>query len=253
MLNDDQLLRYSRQLMVEEFDLAGQEALAAARVLVVGCGGLANPAGLYLAGAGIGELVLVDDDIVELTNLQRQIVHRQTSVGKTKTHSAAATLQSLNDTIKVETIEHRLNEAELTQQATLADVIVDCTDNFSSRFLLNRVSKKTRTPLVSAAAIRWEGQVAVYDARQANAPCYRCLYDDNGGDIQQSCAESGVLSPLLGMMGSIQAIETLKLLANTGTSLNGRLLLVDAQSMQIREMTLKQDPACPVCHDNENS
>ncbi|WP_292758703.1 HesA/MoeB/ThiF family protein, partial [Methylophaga sp. UBA2689] len=192
-------------------------------------------------------------DIVELTNLQRQIVHRQTSVGKTKTHSAAATLQSLNDTIKVETIEHRLNEAELTQQATLADVIVDCTDNFSSRFLLNRVSKKTRTPLVSAAAIRWEGQVSVYDARQANAPCYRCLYDDNGGDIQQSCAESGVLSPLLGMMGSIQAIETLKLLANTGTSLNGRLLLVDAQSMQIREMTLKQDPACPVCHDNENS
>jgi adenylyltransferase/sulfurtransferase len=159
----------------------------------------------------------------------------------------------LNDTIKVETIEHRLDESELTQQATLADVIVDCTDNFSSRFLLNDVSKKTRTPLVSAAAIRWEGQVSVYDARQADAPCYRCLYDDSGGDIQQSCAESGVLSPLLGMMGSIQAIETLKLLANTGTSLNGRLLLVDAQSMQIREITLKQDPACPVCHDNENS
>jgi len=223
------------------------------RVLVIGLGGLGSPVALYLAAAGVGHLVLVDDDIVELTNLQRQIVHRQTSVGKAKTHSAAATLQSLNDTIKVETIEHRLDESELTQQATLADVIVDCTDNFSSRFLLNHVSKKTRTPLVSAAAIRWEGQVSVYDARQADAPCYRCLYDDSGGDIQQSCAESGVLSPLLGMMGSIQAIETLKLLANTGTSLNGRLLLIDAQSMQIREITLKQDPACPVCHDNENS
>ena len=244
------MLRYSRHILLPNFDITGQQRVLESRVLVIGLGGLGSPVALYLAAAGVGHLVLVDDDIVELTNLQRQIVHRQTSVGKTKTHSAAATLQSLNDTIKVETIEHRLNEAELTQQATLADVIVDCTDNFSSRFLLNRVSKKTRTPLVSAAAIRWEGQVAVYEA---NAPCYRCLYDDNGGDIQQSCAESGVLSPLLGMMGSIQAIETLKLLANTGTSLNGRLLLVDAQSMQIREMTLKQDPACPVCHDNENS
>ena len=252
-MNDEQLLRYSRHILLPNFDINGQQRVLESRVLVIGLGGLGSPVALYLAAAGVGHLVLVDDDIVELTNLQRQILHRQTSVGKTKTHSAAATLQSLNDTIKVETIEHRLNEAELTQQATLADVIVDCTDNFSSRFLLNDVSKKTRTPLVSAAAIRWEGQVSVYDARQADAPCYRCLYDDSGGDIQQSCAESGVLSPLLGMMGSIQAIETLKLLANTGTSLNGRLLLVDAQSMQIREITLKQDPACPVCHDNENS
>jgi len=252
-MNDEQLLRYSRHILLPNFDITGQQRVLESRVLVIGLGGLGSPVALYLAAAGVGHLVLVDDDIVELTNLQRQIVHRQTSVGKAKTHSAAATLQSLNDTIKVETIEHRLDESELTQQATLADVIVDCTDNFSSRFLLNHVSKKTRTPLVSAAAIRWEGQVSVYDARQADAPCYRCLYDDSGGDIQQSCAESGVLSPLLGMMGSIQAIETLKLLANTGTSLNGRLLLVDAQSMQIREITLKQDPACPVCHDNENS
>ncbi|AFI85247.1 molybdopterin-synthase adenylyltransferase MoeB [Methylophaga nitratireducenticrescens] len=251
-MNDEQLLRYSRHILLPNFDIAGQQRVLQSRVLIIGLGGLGSPVALYLAAAGVGHLVLVDDDIVELTNLQRQIVHRQASVGQTKTHSAVTTLQSLNDTIKVEAIDYRLNEAELSEQAVHADVIVDCTDNFSSRFLLNRVSKKTRTPLVSAAAIRWEGQVSVYDARQADAPCYRCLYDDKGGDIQQSCAESGVLSPLLGMMGSIQAIETLKLLADTGTSLNGRLLMVDALSMQLREMTLKQDPACPVCHDNEN-
>lgn len=251
-MNDEQLLRYSRHILLPDFDIDGQQQVLESRVLVIGLGGLGSPVTLYLAAAGVGHLVLVDDDRVELTNLQRQIVHRQSTLGMTKTASAAETLQNLNNTIIVETIDHRLSEAELIEQATQADVIVDCTDNFSTRFLLNRVSKKTATPMVSAAAIRWEGQISVYDARQADAPCYRCLYDDNGGDIQQSCSESGVLSPLLGMMGSMQAIETLKLLVNKGTSLSGRLVLVDALSMQIREITLKQDPACPVCHDNEN-
>lgn len=252
-MNDEQLLRYSRHILLPNFDITGQQRVLESRVLVIGLGGLGAPVSLYLTASGVGHLVLVDDDIVELTNLQRQIIHRQATLGKTKTSSAADALQRLNDTVKVETIDRRLSEAELIQQANLADVIVDCTDNFSIRFTLNRVSKITKTPLVSAAAIRWEGQVSVYDARQADAPCYRCLYDDTGGDIQQSCAESGVISPLLGMMGSVQAIETLKLLANTGTSLRGRLIMVDAFTMQIREIKLKQDPACPVCHDNENS
>lgn len=250
-MNDEQLLRYSRHILLPNFDITGQQRVLDSRVLVIGVGGLGSPVSLYLAAAGVGHLVLVDDDIVELTNLQRQIVHRQTTLGQKKTHSAAMALQELNSTIKVETIEHRLSESEFLYQAQYADVIVDCTDNFSSRFLMNRISKQTQTPLVSAAAIRWEGQVSVYDPRQANAPCYRCLYDENEGELQQSCAESGVIGPLLGMMGSIQAIETLKLLADTGKSLNGRLIVIDALTMQLREIQLKQAPTCPVCHESE--
>jgi len=249
-MNDEQLLRYSRHILLPDFDITGQQRVLDSRVLVIGLGGLGSPVSLYLAAAGVGHLVLVDDDIVELTNLQRQIVHQQATLGQKKTLSAATALHDLNSTIKVETIDHRLSESELRHQAQLADVIVDCTDNFSSRFLMNRVSKQTKTPLVSAAAIRWEGQVSVYDSRQADAPCYRCLYDDNDEELQQSCAESGVIGPLLGMMGSIQAIETLKLLAGSGTSLSGRLLMIDALSMQVREITLKQAPACPVCQDS---
>lgn len=252
-MNDEQLLRYSRHILLPHFDITGQQRVLDSRVLVIGVGGLGSPVSLYLAAAGVGHLVLVDDDIVELTNLQRQIVHRQTTLGQQKTHSAAMALHELNNTIKVETIEHRLSEDEFFYQAQSADVIVDCTDNFSSRFLMNRISKQTKTPLVSAAAIRWEGQVSVYDPRQAGAPCYRCLYDESEGELQQSCSESGVIGPLLGMMGSIQAIETLKLLADTGKSLNGRLIVIDALTMQLREIQLKQAPACPVCHESEKN
>ncbi len=247
-MNDQQLLRYSRHILLPHLEYEGQQTLLDSRVMIVGLGGLGSPVALYLAASGIGKLLLVDDDVVELTNLQRQIVHRQTSVGQLKTDSAASTLGDLNDDIEIECLAMRPDAETLDKMLVDIDVVVDCTDNFDSRFLLNRLCKASKTPLVSAAAIRWEGQVSVFDPRQPDAPCYRCLYDDKGANTPQSCAENGVLSPLLGLMGSIQAIETIKLLTGAGQSLAGRVVMVDALSLQIREMRLPQDPACPVCH-----
>ncbi|HET8808313.1 MAG TPA: molybdopterin-synthase adenylyltransferase MoeB [Methylophaga sp.] len=246
-MNDQQLLRYSRHILLPHLEYEGQQKLLDSRVMIVGLGGLGSPVALYLAASGIGKLLLVDDDEVELTNLQRQIVHRQASVGQLKTDSAASTLSDLNDDIELECLAMRPDAETLDKLLADIDVVVDCTDNFDSRFLLNRLCKANKIPLVSAAAIRWEGQVSVFDPRQPDAPCYRCLYDDNGVNTPQSCAENGVLSPLLGLMGSIQAIETIKLLTGTGQSLAGRVVMVDALSLQIREMRLPQDPACPVC------
>jgi adenylyltransferase/sulfurtransferase len=247
-MNDQQLLRYSRHILLPHLEYEGQQKLIESRVMIIGLGGLGSPVALYLAASGIGKLVLVDDDYVELTNLQRQIVHRNASMGQLKTNSAAATLSSLNDETEIELLSLRPDATILKAQLANVDVVVDCTDNFASRFLLNQQCSYTRTPWVSAAAIRWEGQVTVFDPRHQDAPCYRCLYDDTGANTPQSCAENGVLSPLLGLMGSIQAIETIKLLTGAGDTLAGRVLMVDALTLQIREMRLPQDPACPVCH-----
>ena len=245
-MNDDQLLRYSRQIMLPSIDVAGQEKLLASKVLIVGLGGLGSPVAMYLAAAGIGKLVLCDDDVVDLSNLQRQIVHHTSDIGKAKTESARQTLLSLNPEISVDTFEKRLDVSELRQQVKNCDVVVDASDNFDTRFLLNQVCVETSTPLVSGAAIRMEGQVTVFSNNSPQDPCYRCLYRESG-DNEETCSESGVLSPIVGIIGSIQALETLKILTNVGNILNGRLLVFDGSIIEWREIRLKQDPNCPVC------
>ena len=248
-MNDEQLLRYSRQMMLPQMDFEGQQRLLTSHALVIGLGGLGYPVALYLAAAGVGKLTLVDDDEVELSNLQRQIIHREKSVGEAKVASAADSIAALNKDIIVNTITQRLDQTALEQQVALVDVVVDCSDNFETRFLLNAVTQKMNKPLVSGAAIRMEGQITVYDPRQENSGCYRCLYQDEG-ELQQTCSEVGVLSPLLGVIGSIQAVETIKLLSEIGQSLAGRLLILDAFTMQWREIKLKPNPNCPICQSH---
>jgi len=248
-MNDEQLLRYSRQMMLLQMDFEGQQRLLNSHALVIGLGGLGSPVALYLAAAGVGKLTLVDDDEVELSNLQRQIIHREKSVGEAKVASAADSIAALNKDIIVNTITQRLDQTALEQQVALVDVVVDCSDNFETRFLLNAVTQKMNKPLVSGAAIRMEGQITVYDPRQENSGCYRCLYQDEG-ELQQTCSEVGVLSPLLGVIGSIQAVETIKLLSEIGQSLAGRLLILDAFTMQWREIKLKPNPNCPICQSH---
>jgi len=251
MLNDDQLLRYSRQIMLPEVDIAGQEAWLKSTVLIIGVGGLGSPVAMYLAAAGVGRLVLVDDDKVELTNLQRQIIHRTETIGQPKVASAKATLAALNPDIQVEAIDGRLEGEALEQQVIAADLVVDCSDNFATRFALNDACVKHKTPLVSGAAIRLEGQVAVFDSRRDDAPCYRCLYRD-GDEESLTCADSGVLAPLVGIIGSVQAMEALKVLADIGEPLVGKLLLLDGRHMDWRTLKLRRDPECPCCADNNN-
>ena len=248
-MNDEQLLRYSRQMMLLQMDFEGQQRLLNSHALVIGLGGLGSPVALYLAAAGVGKLTLVDDDEVELSNLQRQIIHREKSVGEAKVTSAADSIAALNKDIIVNTITQRLDQTAMEQQVALVDVVVDCSDNFETRFLLNAVTQKMNKPLVSGAAIRMEGQITVYDPRQENSGCYRCLYQDEG-ELQQTCSEVGVLSPLLGVIGSIQAVETIKLLSEIGQSLAGRLLILDAFTMQWREIKLKPNPNCPICQSH---
>jgi adenylyltransferase/sulfurtransferase len=245
-MNDQQLLRYSRQILLPQIDIEGQQALLNSKVLIIGLGGLGSPVAMYLAAAGVGELTLVDDDHVELSNLQRQIIHGEADIGKDKVNSAANSIQALNSDIVVKTIAQRLDQAALMDVVKQVDVVVDCSDNFATRFLLNQVTQDCRVPLVSGAAIRMEGQVTVYDSRQVGSACYRCLYDDTG-ELQQTCSQTGVFSPLLGVIGGMQAIETMKLLINTGEILSGRLLIFDAYAMAWREIKIKQDVNCPVC------
>lgn len=249
-MNDQQLLRYSRQMMLPEIDAAGQEKLAGARALIVGLGGLGSPASIYLAGAGVGHLALVDFDRVELSNLQRQIVHATPDIGRFKVESAAQHLKALNPEITISGIDHALNQNELLNEAEHADIIVDASDNFKTRFALNAASVKTKTPLVSGAAIRFEGQVSVFDPRDPASPCYRCLYGPEAA-TDQSCAANGVIAPLLGIIGGIQANEALKLLMGIGRTLQGRLLLLDALRMEWRLAALRKDRNCPVCNAAE--
>ncbi len=246
MMNDAQLLRYSRQIMLPEVDIDGQQRWLDSRVLIVGLGGLGSPASIYLASAGVGHLVLVDDDSVDLTNLQRQIVHNSERVGQPKVESARQTLAALNPEIRIDTLAQRLEGDALREQVAAADLVLDCSDNFATRFALNRACFAAGTPLVSGAAIRFDGQISVFDPRQAESPCYQCLYRE-GEEEQLSCSESGVFAPLVGIIGAMQAAEALKLLAGIGEPLTGRLLLLDGRRMEWRSLRLRRDRACPVC------
>jgi len=232
--------------MLGDVDIEGQQRWLDSRVLILGLGGLGSPVAMYLAAAGIGHLVLVDDDQVEMTNLQRQIAHTTASIGQSKVESAAATLAQINPDIEVTTRDERLDETALMEQVAKVDLVVDCTDNFTTRFMLNRACVAHKKPLVSGAAIRMEGQISVYHPGVEGSPCYQCLYKE-GEDEALTCSEAGVLSPLVGIIGSMQALEALKVLASIGTPLIGRLLLLDAKNMEWRSLKLRPDPECPIC------
>ncbi|MBK1649631.1 HesA/MoeB/ThiF family protein [Rhabdochromatium marinum] len=244
--DDQYLLRYQRQILLPDFGIEGQERLANARVLILGLGGLGSPAALYLAAAGVGTLLLADHDQVELSNLQRQILHDQAQIGQHKTDSATARLRALNPDTRLIPIPERLEESRLRALATEVDLILDGSDNFATRFAANRASVAAGVPLVSGAAIRFEGQVSAFSARPGE-PCYHCLYPETGGDSDASCAANGILAPVVGLIGSLQACEAIKILTGLGEPLFGRLLLLDALRMQWRELRLAADPNCPVC------
>lgn len=246
-MNDQQLLRYSRHILLPEVGVEGQERILSARVLVVGAGGLGSPAAMYLAAAGVGTLVLCDGDTVDLTNLQRQILHSAQTVGQPKVRSGRDTLARLNPETVVETIEQRLEGRELLDQVERADVVLDCSDNFATRHAINRACVKFRKPLVSGAAIRFDGQVSVFDLRHRESACYHCLFPENMGVDEVRCAVMGVFAPLTGIIGATQAAEALKLLAQCGRSLDGRLLLLDGLDMEWNSISLARDPGCPVC------
>jgi adenylyltransferase/sulfurtransferase len=247
-MNDEELLRYSRQIMLPRFDIDAQEKLLAAKVLIVGLGGLGCPVAMYLGAAGVGQLTLVDDDNVDLSNLQRQIAHATASIGRNKAESARDTLHALNPQTQITVITERLTGEPMWKAVADSTAVIDCTDNFSTRFSLNRACVGNKVPLISGAAIRMEGQVSVFDSRMPESPCYHCLYEEGqNGDL--TCSENGVIAPLTGIVGSIQAMECIKVLTGCGTSLSGRLLLIDAFTMQFREMRLQKSPDCPVCHD----
>jgi len=245
-MNDDQLLRYSRQIMLPQVDIAGQEQLLASRALIIGAGGLGSPASMYLAAAGIGQLAIADHDVVDLSNLQRQLLFRNTDLGCEKADSARDTLLSINPDCQVTALQESLQDEALDEQVRLADVVLDCSDNFATRFSVNAACVSQRTPLVSGAAIRLQGQLAVFDSRQENSPCYSCLYKD-GEDEEQTCSETGVLSPLVGIIGSMQALEAIKVILSLGDSLAGRLVVFDGLRHEWRTLTLPRDPACRVC------
>lgn len=245
-MNDDDLLRYGRHIMLPEIDYAGQERLRAARVLIVGLGGLGSPVALYLASAGVGELILADFDRVELSNLQRQIAHETAAIGQLKTASAAQRLKAINPAVAIQHINQRLTEENLAAAVQSADLVCDCSDNFALRFALNAACMVAGKPLVSGAAIRLEGQVTVFDPRLAESPCYRCLYHEDGEDALR-CSETGVLAPLVGMIGSLQAVEAIKVLVGFGRPLIGRLALFDVKNAEWRTMKFRRDPDCPVC------
>lgn len=245
-MDDNQLLRYSRQIMLPDIEISGQEKLLAARVLVIGMGGLGCPVAIYLAAAGVGHLVIADFDKVDLSNLQRQIAHTTASIGRPKVESAAAMLRSLNDGTKVTMINEQLKGEPLLEQVRLADVVVDASDNFATRFAVNDACFKAGKPLVSGAAIQFEGQICVFDTRLSDSPCYSCLYQ-GAEDLRLSCAENGVAAPVVGMVGTVQAMETMKLIIGLGTSLVGFLLVLDARNMVWRKLKLPRNTNCRVC------
>jgi len=250
-MNDEQLLRYARHVLLDEFGIEGQERVSAAKVLIVGAGGLGSPAALYLAAAGVGHIMLADDDHVELSNLQRQILHGHESVGVPKAESGRRSLHAINPEIQVTALVQRLGDADLRRLAADVDLVLDCCDNFATRHAINRACVATRTPLVSGAAIRFSGQVSTFDLRNPEAPCYHCLFPD-GDDVEElRCATTGVLGPLVGVVGATQAIEALKLLAGMGEPLTGRLLCLDALTMQWQTLRYGRDPGCPVCGSHQ--
>lgn len=245
-MNDEQLLRYNRHILLPQIGIEGQQKLQEAHVLIIGLGGLGSPAALYLATAGVGQLTLVDDDTVELSNLQRQILHRNQNIGQSKVESAKSNLHAINHETNIIAIDHRLDESSLTRQVQLADIVLDASDNFDTRFAINRACIEQKTPLVSGAAIQFEGQISVFNSRDEHCPCYACLYPDKGKE-NLTCSENGILAPIVGIIGSMQALEAIKLICHIGKPLYGRLLLFDALALQWRSMNFKKDPACPVC------
>lgn len=245
-MNDIQLLRYSRQIMLPLCDIEGQQKLLDASVLIIGAGGLGSPASMYLAAAGVGSLTIYDDDVVDLSNLQRQIAHHTSDIGIDKVISTRETINQLNPDINVIAVKQRLVGEQLEYEVQKADVVLDCSDNFSTRFAINSACVKLETPLVSGAAIRFEGQVSVFTPGKNNSPCYNCLYSDEGEE-QLNCATNGVLAPITGVVGSLQAMEALKLVLAIGEPLTGRLLLIDGLTMEINTMKLRKNPNCPTC------
>ncbi len=244
-MEDQQLLRYSRQIMLPEIGFEGQQKLLRSRVLIIGLGGLGSPAAMYLAAAGVGELVLVDFDQVDLSNLQRQIIHTTESIGLPKVESARRSLAAINPECQIHCINQQLEGEALAEQVAKADLIIDASDNFATRFALNKASVAAQTPLISGAAIRMEGQVSVFTGTPGD-PCYRCLYGDSI-EVEQTCSENGVLAPVVGIIGSIKAVEAIKVMTGAGAPLKGKLLILDALQMQWRSLKLSADPDCPVC------
>ena len=247
-MNDDQLLRYARHIMLPDIDIEGQEKLLAARVLVVGLGGLGSPVALYLGASGVGSLTLADFDLVDLSNLQRQIIHTTASIGEPKTVSAKRQLHEVNPDIEIRLVQQRMSLETLEDEVALADIVVDCTDNFEVRFAINDACLRQQTTLVSGAAVRLEGQLMVVDAVSKGMPCYRCLYQ-SGSESALDCSETGIAAPVVGAIGTLQALEALKLIVGIGESLAGYLLTFDARYMDWRKLKLPQNPNCESCNN----
>lgn len=246
-MNDEQLLRYSRHILLDELGVEGQEKLLASHAVVIGAGGLGSPVALYLASAGVGHITLVDHDTVDATNLQRQIAHNLERLGQPKAESAKAAMHAINPEVRIDTVLQRADAALLDQLLPGADVVVDCTDNFDTRHAINRASVRHRVPLVSGAAIRFDGQLSVYNPRNADSPCYACIFPDTDGLEEVRCATMGVFAPLVGIIGTMQAAEALKLLSGMGSRLVGRLTMLDGRGMEFTEVKLARNPGCPVC------
>lgn len=246
-MDDSQLLRYSRHILLNELGVEGQERILRGRALVIGVGGLGSPAALYLATAGIGLLTLVDHDTVDLTNLQRQIIHTQAGIGQLKVDSARAALLAINPTLHITTLAQRADAQALDDLVADADVVLDCSDNFATRHALNAACVRHRVPLVSGAAIRFDGQLAVYDPTCSDSPCYACVFPPDSGFEETRCATMGVFAPLVGIIGSMQAAEALKLLSGAGKPAVGRLLMLDGRDMSWSDIRLPRNPHCPVC------
>lgn len=246
-MDDHQLLRYSRHILLPQIDIAGQEKLNQSHVLIIGAGGLGSPAALYLAASGVGNITICDGDQVDLTNLQRQIMHDSSVIGTEKTQSAKQTLLRINPGIKITAIQTRVDAEKLSQLIPQADAVIDASDNFSTRHDINQTCVSYKKPLISGAAVQFSGQISVFDLRHTGNPCYHCLFPVEGEQEDMPCAIMGVFSPLVGIIGSMQAAETLKILLNIGESLNGRLLVLDGLTMNWRSIRLSKDPACPVC------
>ena len=252
-MNDTQLLRYSRHILLDEVGVEGQARLLSSHALIVGAGGLGSPVALYLGSAGVGQITVVDDDRVDSTNLQRQIAHTLARVGQFKAHSVQQAIAAINPDVKVSPITTRADAAVLDALVPQADVVLDCSDNFATRHALNRACVKHCKPLVSGAAIRFDGQVSVYDPRQTASPCYACVFPPSEAVEEANCATMGVFAPLVGIIGSVQAAEALKLLCGIGRSLTGRLLMLDGRGMDWHEVRIARDPVCPVCGDSAKS
>ncbi len=249
-MTDEQLLRYSRHILLDALGIEGQQRILNAHALIIGAGGLGSPAALYLASAGVGKITLVDDDTVDFTNLQRQILHTQARVGMAKAESGKQALSAINPEIQIIPLQQRLSGAALDTLVASADIVLDCTDNFATRHAINRACVHHRKPLVSGAAIRFDGQISVYDLHRDDSPCYHCLFPE-GDDVEEvRCAVMGVFAPLTGIIGTMQAAEALKLLAGIGESLTGRLLLLDTLEMEWRSVRFKKDAGCAVCGPN---